>query len=94
MARAGPRTREDVGMSDKRARVPYSSLVESFETDAMDEGDTVVAIFSLVKVRDTDGEVQWAGRSGGESMSSEELLGALSGLVTSIRRDLADDWEW
>ena len=81
-------------MSEDRDQVPYGSLVAGFTTDAVDEGDTVVAVFSLVKLRDRDGDVQWAGRSGGESMSSEELLGALSGLVASIQRDLASDWEW
>jgi hypothetical protein len=41
-----------------------------------------------------DGEVVWAGRSGGEPLSSEELLGVLSGLAASIQQDLAEDWEW
>jgi hypothetical protein len=81
-------------MTDDRALIPYVDLVENFTTDALDDGDTVVGIFGLVKLRDADGDIQWAGRSGGEPMSSEELLGALSGLVASIQRDLAADWEW
>jgi hypothetical protein len=81
-------------MSDDRAKVPFASLVEGFTTDATDDGDTVVTIFSLLKLQDSDGDIQWAARSGGEPMSSEELLGALSGLVASIQRDLAADWEW
>ena len=81
-------------MTDEPAQMPYVDLVQGFTTDALDDGDTVVSIFGLVKIRDNDGDVQWAGRSGGEPMSSEELLGALSGLVASIQADLASDWEW
>jgi hypothetical protein len=84
----------DVRMSDDRPQVPYSQLVTGFVTDDIDPGDTIVSIFSLVKIRDSDGDIQWAARSGGEEMSSEELLGALSGLTASVRRDLADEWEW
>ena len=73
--------------------VPYRTLVEGFTTPAIEAGDTVVSIFSLVKLRDNDGDIQWASRSGGEGLSSEELLGALTGLVASIQRDLADDWQ-
>jgi hypothetical protein len=75
-------------------RIPYKELVRGLETDALDEGDTVLSVFSLVKIRDEDGDVQWAARSGGEPISSEELCGALTGLVASIRQDLADEWEW
>ena len=82
---------DDGGMADEA--VPYSTLVEGFTTPAIEDGDTVVSIFSLVKLRDSDGDIQWASRSGGEGLSSEELLGALSGLVASIQRDLADDWQ-
>ena len=81
-------------MTDEPEQMSYVDLVQGFTTDVLDDGDTVVSIFGLVKIRDSDGDVQWAGRSGGEPMSSEELLGALSGLVASIRADLASDWEW
>jgi hypothetical protein len=81
-------------MTDEPEQMSYVDLVQGFTTDVLDDGDTVVSIFGLVKIRDSDGDVQWAGRSGGEPMSSEELLGALSGLVASIQRDLASDWEW
>ena len=81
-------------MTDEPEQMSYVDLVQGFTTDVLDDGDTVVSIFGLVKIRDSDGDVQWAGRTGGEPMSSEELLGALSGLVASIRADLASDWEW
>ena len=81
-------------MTDEPEQMAYDDLVQGFTTDVLDDGDTVVSIFGLVKIRDSDGDVQWAGRTGGEPMSSEELLGALSGLVASIRADLASDWEW
>jgi hypothetical protein len=81
-------------MSDDAVQIPFADLVDGFTTEPLDDGDEVVSIFGLVKLRDTDGDVQWAIRSGGETQSLEELLGALSGLVASIQRDLAADWEW
>jgi hypothetical protein len=81
-------------MSDEQQTVPYSDIVAGFTTEGVDEGDTVLSIFGLVKLRDDEGDVQWAARSGGEDLSSEELLGALIGVVDSMRRDLANDWEW
>jgi len=77
-----------------RERVDFGSLLAGFETDALDTDVSPVSAFALIKSRTTDGETVWSGRSGGEQLSSEELLGALSGLVESMRRDLADDWEW
>jgi hypothetical protein len=32
-------------------------------------------------------------RNAGDPLSSEELLGALTGFTESIKRDLASDWE-
>jgi hypothetical protein len=81
-------------MNDERPKVPFDTLVKGFTTEAIDDGDSVVTIFSLLKLQDSDGDIQWAARSGGEPMSSEELLGALSGLVASMQRDLSADWEW
>jgi hypothetical protein len=80
-------------MSDNE-EVAFGKLVEGFTTEDVDEGDEVLCIFALIKVRDLDGDDQWAVRSGGEHVSSEEVLGALRGLAASIERDLAEEWEW
>ncbi len=68
-------------------RVPYPELVSAFEADAVDGGDSVVSIFCLLKLRNRHGDIQWADWSGGERMTSEELLGALSGLAASMCPD-------
>jgi hypothetical protein len=75
-------------------QVPFADLVGGFTTAPMVEGDVVTSVFAVVKAKSSAGEVVWAGRSGGEPLSSEELLGVLSSLAASIQRDLAEDWEW
>jgi hypothetical protein len=47
----------------------------------------------LVKSRDAEGDVVWGVRNAGEPLTSEELLGALTGFTHSLARDLASDWE-
>jgi hypothetical protein len=76
------------------AKVPFAGLVRGFTTAPLAERDVVVSVFAVFKAWSAAGEVVWAGRSGGDPLSSEELLGALSGLAASIERDLAEDWEW
>ena len=85
---------EHVEDAQDEARVPFADLVRGFTTAPMAERDVVISVFAVVKAWSADGEVVWAGRSGGDPLSSEELLGVLSGLAASIRRDLAEDWEW
>jgi hypothetical protein len=76
---------EDVDMGD---------VFRGLATEPLADGLTVESAFVLVKgLDDEDHSITWAGRSGGVAISTEELLGALEGLVCSIRRDLASDWE-
>lgn len=76
---------EDVDMRD---------LFGGLATEPLADGLTVQSAFVLVRgLDDEDDSITWAGRSGGAAISTEELLGALEGLVYSIRRDLASDWE-
>jgi hypothetical protein len=57
------------------------------------EGDQPLSVWMLVKSRDAEGDVVWGVRSAGDPLTSEELLGALTGFTTSLARDLASDWE-
>ena len=75
---------EEVDMREVFAGLP---------TDPLPDGATVQAAFALVKGVEDDGSIAWEGRSGGVPVSTEELLGALEGLVRSLRNDLASDWE-
>jgi hypothetical protein len=73
--------------------VDMQDLFRGLPTEPLAEGLTVESAFVLVKgVDHEDDSIVWAGRSGGVPLSTEELLGALEGLVCSIRRDLAGDW--
>jgi hypothetical protein len=57
------------------------------------EGDKPLSVWMLVKSRDAEGDVVWGVRNAGEPLTSEELLGALTGFTHSLARDLASDWE-
>ncbi|MGH9235064.1 MAG: hypothetical protein ACRD0R_17190 [Acidimicrobiales bacterium] len=56
-------------------------------------GDKPLSVWMLVKSRDAEGDVVWGVRNAGEPLTSEELLGALTGFTHSLARDLASDWE-
>ena len=71
----------------------FGELFAGLDADPLDDGTTVDSVFCLIKVTDTDGEPGWSIRSGGAGISSEELLGALEGFVTSLRNELASDWD-
>jgi hypothetical protein len=80
--------------SEFQPTVPFAKLVGDLTTEDLVDGDEVVSIFALIKTKDVDGTTAWEGRSGGEPLSSEELLGALIGIADSIRTNLASDWDW
>ncbi|HET8619662.1 MAG TPA: hypothetical protein VFM27_11920 [Acidimicrobiales bacterium] len=67
--------------------------VSAMSDEPLVAGDTPLSVWMLVKSRDSDGDVVWGVRSAGDPLSSEELLGALTGFAESIKRDLASDWE-
>lgn len=81
-------------MADESSRTTFTALLGELETDELEDDLKVESVFALIRSRDKDGSAVWSGRSGGTKLSSEELLGAMEGLVASIRRDLANDWEW
>jgi hypothetical protein len=57
------------------------------------EGDQPLSVWMMVKSRDAEGDVVWGVRNAGQPLTSEELLGALTGFTHSLARDLASDWE-
>ncbi|HEY3000070.1 MAG TPA: hypothetical protein VGJ43_15920 [Acidimicrobiales bacterium] len=75
------------------APADLAELVAAMTKDPLVEGDEPVSIWMLVKSRDRDGDLVWGVRNAGEPLTSEELLGALTGFTASLTRDLASDWE-
>jgi hypothetical protein len=67
--------------------------VAAMSDEPLVEGDEPMSIWMLVKSRDSDGDVVWGVRSAGDPLSSEELLGALTGFAESVKQDLASDWQ-
>jgi hypothetical protein len=70
-----------------------SQHVADMTDEPLAEGDEPMSIWMLVKSRDADGDIVWGVRAAGAPLSTEELLGALSGFTTSLARELASDWE-
>ncbi|HEY6415948.1 MAG TPA: hypothetical protein VIX41_06910 [Acidimicrobiales bacterium] len=67
--------------------------IAAMTADPLVEGDEPVSVWMLVKSRDADGDLVWGVRNAGEPLTSEELLGSLTGFIESLKRDLASDWE-
>ncbi len=73
--------------------MPFSELLAGYGTTAIGEGMAVESVFALLKVRAEDGTAAWSVRSGGSTLSGEELLGVLDGLTTSVRQRLTRCWK-
>ncbi len=84
---------DDVIDVDEVDEVDMREVFAGLPTDGLPDGASVQAAFVLVKGLEEDGSIAWEGRTGGAPVSTEELLGALEGLVRSLRNDLASDWE-
>jgi hypothetical protein len=74
------------------ARSPIAHVLPDFQLHALDEGWTPLQAFVLVKALDSDGEVSWAFRTS-EPFNLEELLGALTIQVETLKRKLVRQWE-
>ncbi len=72
---------------------PFSELLAGYGTTTIGEGAHVESVFALLKVRAEDGTAAWSVRSGGRPLTREELLGALDGLITSMRQKLTRAWK-
>jgi hypothetical protein len=81
--------------TEAQSTVSMASIVGDMETASLVNGDVPTSVFMLIKARNTEVDVPvWSIRQGGEVLSSEELLGALSSIAESIKQDLASDWKW
>ena len=72
---------------------PFSALLAGYGTTNIGEDMQVDSVFALLKVRAEDGSAAWSVRSGGVPLSTEELLGVLEGLTTSMRQRLTMSWK-
>ena len=77
------------------AEVPtsFSELLAGYGTTSIGDGLRVESVFALLKVRGEDGSAAWSVRSGGTTLSAEELLGVLEGLIASMRDRLIKAWK-
>jgi len=73
--------------------MPFSKLLAGYGTVTLGEGMTVESVCALLKMRAEDGTAAWSVRSGGAVLPSEERLGVLEGLTTSIRGRLIRAWQ-
>lgn len=73
--------------------VPFSKLLAGYGTVTIGEGMTVESVLTLLKLRAESGRPAWSVRLGGTPMTSEERLGVLEGLTTSIRKRLTRAWQ-
>lgn len=73
--------------------VAFSELLAGYGTTTIGEGMAVESVFALLKIRGEDGSAAWSVRSGGAPLATEELLGVLEGLTTSIRQRLTRAWK-
>jgi hypothetical protein len=73
--------------------IPFSRLLAGYGTTTIGEGMRVESVFALLKVRAEDGSAAWSVRSGGAPLTTEELLGVLDGLTTSMRQKLTRAWK-
>lgn len=73
--------------------MPFSVLLKGYGTQTIGEGMQVESVFALLKVRAEDGSAAWSVRSGGATLPTEELLGLLEGLTTSMRQRLTMAWK-
>lgn len=65
--------------------------MRGFEILPLPEGHTADTAWMLIKMRDSDGGINWCWRSPGIS-NQEELLGALLVQVELLKQRLVDDW--
>ena len=72
--------------------MPFSELLAGYGTVTIGEGMAIESVFALLKLRGEDGNAAWSVRSGGATLTSEERLGVLEGLTTSIRHRLTKAW--
>jgi hypothetical protein len=74
------------------ATADLGDVLTGLRTDPLDDTVHATSAAALIKAVDATGQPVWALRTGGEPISSEELLGALDAYAESLRHELADTW--
>jgi hypothetical protein len=73
-------------------RVPVEQVLNGLEVHPLEQGETALEAFVLLKVLDRDGDVSWSYRTTNR-LSREELLAALTVQVDVLRKSLRDEWD-
>jgi hypothetical protein len=72
---------------------PFGWIVpRDWMVDELDDGETAVAAFSVVKRVDESGTSAWSVRIAGDEVSDEERYGAIAAVVHGLRLELQSDW--
>jgi len=72
---------------------PFGWIVpRDWMVDELDDGETAVAAFSVVKRVDESGTSAWSVRIAGDEVSDEERYGAIAAVVRGLRLELQSDW--
>jgi hypothetical protein len=71
---------------------PFGWIVpRDWMVDELDDGETAVAAFSVVKRVDESGTSAWSVRIAGDEISDEERYGAIAAVVHGLRLELQSD---
>lgn len=73
-------------------RVPIDQALAGLEIHPLEEGETAIEAFVLLKTLDANGETSWAYRTTNR-FNREELLGALTVQVAVLSKELRDEWD-
>jgi hypothetical protein len=72
-------------------RVPVERVLNGLEVHPLDQGETALEAFVLLKVLDRDGDVSWSYRTTNR-LSPEELTVQVDVLRKSLRDEWGDDY--
>jgi hypothetical protein len=72
-------------------KVPIEVVLGGKRIHPLDEGESVVSAFVLIKVKDADGDISWSYRTT-DPPNMEELLGALIVQADLLRKELSQEW--
>lgn len=81
------------GLPDpEEKRVPVAQVLPGLEVHELQDRETAIEAFLLIKTLDGEGHTSWAYRTTSR-LNREELLGALSVQVAVLTKELRDEWD-
>lgn len=75
-----------------RERVPVADVLAGLELHPLEQNETAIEAFVLVKLLDAEGHTGWSYRTT-NALNREELLGALEVQVAVLKKELRDEWD-